>query len=545
MANKASDIRMGGAYVELDGRDAKLDATLKRAKDKVQKWGAEIRSIGLKMAAGAGAISLAFADTVRFLSTYGDTVAKMSARTGVSVEMLYKLGHAAELAGSSLGNVERGIRGMNRMILDVVRQNPELLSIFKTLEIDTNAFLKMSQDERITTLFNSLSRISDAGLRASLAMKLLSRGGSELLPLMQAGADAFERASREAELLGLVLSGDVTRGAEEINDWFTRAKRSLDGLRLAIGAMLYPYAVDLMHYITAWVVALRKWIETNPQVVNSAIQLTQTIFGLSAAFVALGTAMIMSSLGMWPWVAVIGILLAVADTLGLVETGFSELGRHIKIGEQSLTGWVEALWESLANGWFLIFENIKQMYNDLVASAKTFLIGIKYIGEEIRHQLARFQFGYGKQEAREEYARHKENNERLRKEGLAIWTERSNDVDRINAEYQKRITATGEKMALDRSNKGFLEELGPEFASIFEELKSLTASYSAPEPDLSGAGLGTSTVGSAGFFGGFRPSEFLGGPQTIEREQLTTLKNIDRSLERIVDNTKEPSGALA
>ncbi|MGD9856509.1 MAG: hypothetical protein AB7U20_16300, partial [Planctomycetaceae bacterium] len=111
-------IRAGRAFVELFADDTKLVRGLKAAEKRLKAFGAGVQSIGTKLfGLGTAAVAPLLATTNVFASM-GDQLAKMSARTGISVESLSELGYAAEQSGADLATLEGGVRKMQKFLVD-------------------------------------------------------------------------------------------------------------------------------------------------------------------------------------------------------------------------------------------------------------------------------------------------------------------------------------------------------------------------------------------------------------------------------------------
>ena len=84
-------IRAGRAFVELGVSD-KLTAGLRRAQRRLAAFGESLRGIGLRIAGIGAAAITGLLGAVRGFTGLGDTLDKMSKRTGVSVEALLSSG---------------------------------------------------------------------------------------------------------------------------------------------------------------------------------------------------------------------------------------------------------------------------------------------------------------------------------------------------------------------------------------------------------------------------------------------------------------------
>jgi hypothetical protein len=210
-------IRAGRAFVELGVSD-KLSAGLRRAQKRLKAFGDGLRSVGTRLTAiGAGAVA-SLLSTVKVFTAMGDTLDKMSKRTGVSVESLSELGFAAEQSGADLATFEKGVRSMQRSINDLGRGLSTQTDAFATLGLTMADLDGLSPEAQFKLIAERLSQIEDPSRRAAIAMQIFGRAGSQLLPLMEGGASGIEELQEQARRLGLTVSTQTAKDAAELND---------------------------------------------------------------------------------------------------------------------------------------------------------------------------------------------------------------------------------------------------------------------------------------------------------------------------------------
>src|SRR5437867_11577767 len=112
-----SAIRAGPAYVELFTRDSKLIAGLNRAAARVRAFGASITALGAHIAGLGLIMALPLLGAAKAYADMGADLLEMSQRTGLSVEALSELRFAAEQSGTSLEDLETGIKKMSRLLV--------------------------------------------------------------------------------------------------------------------------------------------------------------------------------------------------------------------------------------------------------------------------------------------------------------------------------------------------------------------------------------------------------------------------------------------
>jgi hypothetical protein len=329
-------VRAGKAFVELGVSD-KLTKGLRAAQKRLQAFGASVSSIGARIAA-LGAAGLApLAAAVRTFSSAGDVLDKMAARTGLSAEALSELGFAAELSGADLGTLEKGVRKMQKSILDAERGLVTTKEAMVQLGLTVDDLKGLAPEKQFLLIADRLSRIEDPTRRAALAMELFGRAGTGLLPLLKDGAQGIEAMREEARRLGLTVSTQTAKDAALLTDTLHTLWRVVKQGVFVIGSALAPAVVELSNAVTRTVVRVSEWIKQNKALVISAAKIAIGVTGVGLALVAVGavisgvgaalgtlasiTAGVGTALGV-----VVSVLGAMLSPIGLVVSAIVALG---------------------------------------------------------------------------------------------------------------------------------------------------------------------------------------------------------------------------
>jgi hypothetical protein len=361
----ASGIRAGRAYVELFADDRALVRGLRAAQQKLAAFGAAVRSLGTKMLGlGAGLVAplalaaKAFADT-------GSQLNDMAARTGVSVEALSELGYAAQQSGSSLEDVEKAIRVMQRTITAAVNGSDQAALALERVGLSAESLAGLKPEQQFAAIAAALQGIQDPTQRAAAAMGVLGKAGTNLLP-MAADLGALRA---EAQRLGVVMTGGQAKLADDLGDAFDRVKASLQGVANAVGTALAPVLLDLAGKVTGFLVGFREWISQNQGLVVTILTVGAAVAGVGIGLIALGMAVggVSAGIGALASAAsvagtVIGALGAVIGALfspiGAVIAGVAALGAIIvtqtNTGQQALgmlSGSFQTLQSDAVDAW--------------------------------------------------------------------------------------------------------------------------------------------------------------------------------------------------
>jgi len=525
-------VRAGGAFVEIGTKDSKLVKGLQSANKKLSFW-----AKGLSALAASIAAPLAIA--TKSFGSWGDTVAKMSRRTGASVEFLSEMGYVAGLAGQSVEQMEMALRGLGRVSLDLARGQGEATEAMKMLGLEGKEIARMPVEEQLTTILTQLGKVEDDSIKAGIAMRLFGRAGSALIPVADMGADAIARFRDEARVLGISLSSDVSVNAEDVVDWGYRIQQSWQGLKNTIGNILTPAFIELSQYITAMIVTGRLILEQNPQIIESMVGLAKTVLYVASTAIILKAALTMTNPIMMAAVA----LIALGDALGIVDTGFGNVLRSIKLGQQSIMGWIEMVGDGMVGFGYTVYAAFANLFDKLVEKLYSAIMEIRGAYEKTKSWIAS---KLGMKSDEEHAARVAQIDERKSayKEGLSNWYSERTEGRKgtLEAIMGDAIVRRDEDREQIKEND-IIGKWGSMFDNVLGEIKDF--SVPAPEgPEVSPIAIPATSpaLGVAGFFGGSAIGENIGqlatSGKTIEKEQLEVQKGMLDKLENISEKTE-------
>jgi TP901 family phage tail tape measure protein len=285
MAN-ASGIRAGQAFVELFADDRALVRGLRQAQQKIAAFGKSVRAIGAGFAAlGAGIVAPLSLAAKSFADT-GSKLNDMSARTGLSVEALSELSFAAQQSGSSLEDVEKSIRIMQRTVVAAANGSNTAAEALQDLGLSARDLAGQSPEAQFTAITDALRNIPDPTRQSAAAMAVFGRSGTALIPMIK----DLAALRIEARAIGAVMTTKQATVADELGDAFDRIKASLHGVVNAVGAALAPTLTALAANVLRFVVGLGEWISRNEALVVVLSGAGVAILGVGGALIGLGIA---------------------------------------------------------------------------------------------------------------------------------------------------------------------------------------------------------------------------------------------------------------
>jgi len=189
----------------------------------------------LKFAAAAVAAGAALAGAMlNKVANVGDELSKMSDRTGLSVEMLSKLRHAANLSDSDLSSLGKGMKGMALLMYEAGRGTKTYTDVLDDLGIKYDDIKNQNPEKQLSTFMMAIANVKDPTKKAALAVKVFGRAGTAMLPMLKEGATGLQKMFQEAGKLGIVFTKEQVDGAVKFKDQITRLKASIFGLVLSV-----------------------------------------------------------------------------------------------------------------------------------------------------------------------------------------------------------------------------------------------------------------------------------------------------------------------
>jgi hypothetical protein len=514
-----ADIKAGGAYVELGIKDT-IDRGLKIASGKLKSWGKNVGIAGAAFsAAGAAALAPMTAAALSFTAA-GDALNDMASRTGLAVDSLSALSFAANMSGTSLEELEGGLKKMSKVAAESGKTTEQAMMDFA---------------DEIAAIENPLQR-------AARAQEIFGRAGTQLLPMLSEGSAGVRKLMEEANRLGVVMGESDVAAAAEFDDAMNKVKAVLGGVRNVIGAALVPVLTKLADKLTGAIAVIVPFISENRNIV-AAVAITATAItglgiamtsigaivaglglalgGITTAITAIGTvaAAVFSPIGILiagvtaAVVALSGALIYVAWDTGLISKAWEHVGivfgNVMKIASETLGGIADAI----SSGDMSLAMQIAM--KGLEAAAWRGLHGVWRAFKDMLPKMMETLWAFTKQVA---------------KWALELSLAMVNPI----ANYKK---------IYDLTTKGFSFEIGDGIENTLNvnanqaqmDLRKLTdqaaAQRAAREASEAGANAATNAAaGAAPVVGGQAAS----AAQAVQKDQLSTLEQIEMGIMELV-----------
>ena len=279
-----SAIRAGEAYVQIIADISVLEHGLRQARKRLAEFGESIKAIGAGMFAAGTAIAAPLVAAAKITGSVGDEYLKMAQRTGASVEALSALAYAAGMTDLSMSDVEVGIKNLQKTLTEAAKGGRSANAALERLGLNLDQLQRLTPDAQLQAVGQALKGISDPALRTTLALEILGRSGTSLLPLL----NALPELRAEAQQVGMVMSTDTARAAAAMDDEFKRIKNAALSVTLALGQAVAPVIKEFADLVVRGAEYARGWIREHEAVIQAALKLGAALVVAGAGVSAFG-----------------------------------------------------------------------------------------------------------------------------------------------------------------------------------------------------------------------------------------------------------------
>jgi hypothetical protein len=354
-----SDIKAGGAYIELGMKSAAFMKGLTAAKAQLMsaaKGFAVVGAAGVASAIAIGGVALkAFMDT-------GSALQDMSDRTGIGVEALGELQHAAEMGGADLETLEGGIVKMQKALGKSGEAGKGTQEALKEIGLEAAALQKMSPEQQFDAIAKGVGKVSDPTKKAALAMTFFGKSGAKLLPMIK----DMEALRKEARDMGFVMSAEGASNAETLGDKLDNLWKTVRFGAITIGEILAPAMLKLVEIIQPIATSVLKWMQSiRDAILGGNLELAGQIAFTGLKIAALKAIAVMSNLvggALGDFLGSIGSKFIGGDFAGAWSDAIAGM---LEVWGQFSQGIVE-MFAGAANGVLALWQKVEDKITDFI-----------------------------------------------------------------------------------------------------------------------------------------------------------------------------------
>ncbi len=237
----------GSLMIDIGTNIARLQADMGKAMKMVDNASRSMsRAFSSVGVAVGGAFSVAgIAMFVKSAIDMADAIGKASVKFGVAVGPLSALKYAAELNEVAFEGLATGLKFLNKSMAE----GDKAFGAMGVRLKDSSGNLRTTEDV-LLDVAEAFASYKDGAAKTALALQLFGKAGAEMIPFLNQGKAGIREAMEEARRLGVVISTDTAKAADEFNDNLTRLKTSSSGLAVSLASGVLPLLQGMAEHMT-------------------------------------------------------------------------------------------------------------------------------------------------------------------------------------------------------------------------------------------------------------------------------------------------------
>ncbi len=263
-------------WVELKADASGFNSALKDAQKEAKELEKVIKptltaakDLGVAFTAAGGAITGAMYGMVKASADYGETLNKVSIQTGITTEKLSALKYMAEQEETSFDALTVGLKKMSVTAV----QNAAAFEGIGVKVKESNGAMRPMNDILLDAA-KRFAGMSDETKRTALEVEIFGRSGSDLNELLlRLGKEGLDPSTQKVRQLGLEMSGNAAKAADDFNDSVTEIEGALLGVANAVAGALLPSLTDNTKSLRDAIEGVKDFVSANEDL-TKAIALT-------------------------------------------------------------------------------------------------------------------------------------------------------------------------------------------------------------------------------------------------------------------------------
>ena len=233
------------AKITLDKKD--YEKGMNSAEKQGKSFGEKI-SAGAKIAAkgmaalftGTVAVAAALAKVTLSAVSYGDEIGKESQKINMSTDAYQKWAMALGMAGTDISSMSMGMKTFTGILDGASHGQADSLLMLNKLGLGYKDFENLSVEDSLKKVVEQFQAMEQGADKTQLAVDLFGRTGQELLPLLNQEKGSIDELFKSYEDLGLIISDEVVKSSENLDDQMSLLKQKFKIVGVGIGTVFMP-----------------------------------------------------------------------------------------------------------------------------------------------------------------------------------------------------------------------------------------------------------------------------------------------------------------
>ena len=233
--------------------------------------GKMMMNVSLLAAAAIAAAVVGITRAMRGMVQDLNQIGSAASQIGVTAETYQELEYWGSQNGVSAASMESAVSEVNLMMGKAMQGNDRAAETLRKYGVDMKKLEagSLETDQALETIIQSLSEIENEQRRSAAAAEIFgTQIGRELMPALKDGSMSFDEARKQTERLGLVVSDDAVKAAQQLQNSWENIRLVLDVFKRDAILLFFPVMTRLIN-----------WVEHNmPEILN----VFRSVFGYIA-----------------------------------------------------------------------------------------------------------------------------------------------------------------------------------------------------------------------------------------------------------------------
>lgn len=178
-----------------------------------------------------------------------DSLAKVSAKLGITTEALAGFRLAAELSGVASNTLDMALQRFTRRLAEAANDTGEAKDALRELNLDAQTLQKLPLDQQMLIVADAFQKVESQSDKVRLAFKLFDSEGVGLINTLEGGSAALLRTQEEAQRLGLAIDSTRAKSVERFNDSMVKLRASVQGAFIQAAGEAAPQLTKISQQI--------------------------------------------------------------------------------------------------------------------------------------------------------------------------------------------------------------------------------------------------------------------------------------------------------
>ncbi len=236
---------LGTIAIENEEANENIEETSSKAgkfADALKKGAGVAAKFGTAVVTGTAATGAALMGVVNSSASTADEIDKMSAKIGLSKQAYQEWSYVLGQNGMDVNSLQMGMKTLVAQMDGAASGTEKSVEMFEKLGVsiyDSEGKMK-NQEEMFKEVTMALAAMENGTEKAALANGLLGRSGSEMMPMLNNGAEGITELTDRAHELGLIMGDDAVNAGVVLGDTLDDVKKSAGMVGTKIGVALFP-----------------------------------------------------------------------------------------------------------------------------------------------------------------------------------------------------------------------------------------------------------------------------------------------------------------